>query len=263
VTSAVPVPPTWRSLAAHRAMRRVDRAIYDLIDQGLAASAGRAGVLGWMLEAERRGDEGMTRKQIRDELITLVLAGHETTAIAIVWTLVLLAQHPEVEKKVLAELNEVFGGAVPDGAGLGRLGYLRQVVNESMRLYPPAPAISREVREPFELGGYWMPRGTQMFAMSFLTHHDARFFPEPERFRPERWDRDAASPPPRHAFYPFGLGPHTCIGKTFAMMEVLLVLACVLRRVKVELDPHHPIELQLAVTIRPRHGVKVRVHRRS
>jgi cytochrome P450 len=205
----------------------------------------------------------MTDRELRDEVVTLFLAGHETTALALSYSFYLLATHPEAEARLSAELAEVLRGRPPTSADVPRLRYAEWVAKESMRLYPPAPSIGREAINDCEIGGYHVPKGTQIGLMQWVVHRDPRWFDEAEAFRPERWDNDLAKRLPRGAYFPFGDGPRVCIGNHFAMMETVLILATVLQRYRLELAPGYKLELFPSITLRPKHGVQVVVRERA
>lgn len=259
-TAAVPLPlwfPTPGNIRAYRAMRKLDAVLFEIVAEGRARNGGED-LLSRLLGAT--DDEGgMSDKQLRDELITMVLAGHETTGLALSWTGLLLAKNPDVVTKLQAELREVLGDRDATAADMRSLKYTRHIVDEAMRLYPPAWAIGREVKEPIELGGYLLPKKTQIFMMPWVTQRDGRFFEDPLAFRPERWDGPA---PPKYAYFPFSGGARSCIGMHFAVMEAVLVLATVAQRFEFSLDEGHPIELQPAITLRPRHGIRVQLKKR-
>ncbi len=268
----LPIPlafPTPGNLAARMALRKLDRVVYDLIRrrrEGAGADGG-TDLLAALLVVQDEGGTGMSERQLRDEVITLLLAGHETTALALAWTLWLVARHPEVEARLSRELAALDGVGPPDAEDVERLPYARAVLQESMRLFPPAWGIGREPLEDVELGGFRIERGTQIFLVPWVTHRDPRFFPQPERFLPERWaEKPNPAPPggklPKYAYFPFGGGPRYCIGSSFAMMEATLVLAAVLRRWRFRPLPDHPVVPQPAVTLRPRHGIRMIPSRR-
>lgn len=264
LTGWVPIPLSWptpANLRARRAVGRIDEIVYRMVQQRRATEERGDDLLSWLLEASDAQGK-IDDAQLRDELVTLLLAGHETTALALSWTLMLLSRHPEVEARLVEELQEVLEGVPPTASAERQLGYTRQVVEESMRLYPPAWGIGREPTEEIELDGHTIEKGTQIFLVQWVTHRDPRFFPEPDRFDPDRWSPDRRKSVPRHAYFPFGGGPRVCIGMHFAMLEATLVLATVLQRYSVRLLPEHPIELQPAVTLRPKHGILATVHRR-
>jgi len=194
--------------------------------------------------------------------MTLFLAGHETTAIAVSWAQYLLAQHPAVEEQVVAELRAVLGGRAPTVADLPRLRCTEMVVNEALRLYPPVWTIAREALGPCEVGGHDVPRGTILMMSQWVLHRDPRYFEAPETFRPERWANGLAKELPKYAYFPFGGGPRVCIGNSFAMMEAALLLATITQQFHVALVPDRPVVPWPSATLRPKDGVPVIVHRR-
>src|SRR5688572_26511304 len=204
----------------------------------------------------------MTDKQLRDEVMTLFLAGHETTALTLSWTWYLLAQNPAVEEKFHAELDDVLGGRLPTMDDLSRLKYTDMIVREAMRLYPPAYGLGREAVEECEIGGFRVPRKTQIFMFQWVTQRDPRFFPEPDLFYPERWTEEFAVSLPKYAYFPFGGGPRFCIGNSFAMMEIVLVLATIGQRFRLPLAPDHPVSILPAMSLRPKDGIRVRIAHR-
>ena len=269
-----PVPGTRRM---RRARLQLDEIIYGIIRERRSSShnfgagnfpASRAGnsrdLLGALLEIRDEQGHPLTDVQLRDQLMTLFLAGHETTAIALSWTWYLLATNPDAERKLHAELDEVLRGRAPSAGDLPRLPYTEMVVKESMRLYPPAWGIGRQARNEFHVGGYTLPARTNIFMLQWVTQRDARFFPEPDKFVPERWREDPVRTGsiPRFAYFPFGGGPRVCIGAGFAMMEATLLLASIAQRFRFELLPDHPIKLFPSVTLRPKHGIRAVLHRR-
>jgi len=199
---------------------------------------------------------------LRDEVMTLFLAGHETTANALSWTWYLLAQHPEIEARLFQELSEVLGGKVPSAADVARLPYTEMVVKESMRLYPPAWAVGRQAVDAFEMGGYKFPAGTNIAILQWSTQRDARFFPEPEKFDPERWSVESLkrNALPRFAYFPFGGGPRVCVGAGFAMMETILLLATMAQRFRMTLVAKRKVKLLPSVTLRPKNGIQMVLH---
>lgn len=260
--------PTWfpspSNLRLRRAVRRLDQILYGIIDQRRKSQEDKGDLLSMLLHARDEDDgSGMTDQQLRDEAMTLFLAGHETTALALSWLWYLLAQHPAVEATLLAELREALGDRPPTVADLPRLRYTEAVVHETMRLYPPAYSMGREAIEPCELGGYPVPVGQTIEVCQWLTQRDPRWFNDPERFMPERWLDGREKRLPRYAYFPFGGGPRQCIGNTFALMEAVLVLATMAPRVRLELDPNHRVVPWTSITLRPRTGIRVLVHRRQ
>ncbi len=197
----------------------------------------------------------MSDKQLREEAMTIYLAGHETHALTLTWTWVLLAQHPEVETKLVEEWHRVLGGRSPMPEDLPNLPYTDAVINEAMRIYPPVYLIGREATRDLELGGYRVRKGTTIFMSQWVNHRDPRYFPDPEVFRPERWLDGLAKRIPKYAYYPFGGGPRVCIGNTFALMEAALILATVGQRYKFTLDPHADLTTSPQITLLPAFGI--------
>ena len=252
--------PSVRRLRASR--RRLDATIYRLI----AARRDRPGggdLLSLLLET--RDDEGraMPETQVRDEAMTLFLAGHETTAVTLTWTWMLLATHPEVERRLHAELDEVLGARSPSADDLGRLDYTDMVLRESMRLYPPAWLIGRRALVDVELGAYVVPAGAVVLLSPWVTHRDGRFFADPSRFEPERWTPEDEAERPRFSYFPFGGGVRRCIGEPFALMEAKVLLASIARRWRLRLDPAQRVEVLPRITLRPRYGMRMRLEARA
>jgi cytochrome P450 len=256
-----PLPKSPRLL---RSRRHLNRVIFSIIRDRRASPARATDLLQTLLTAA--DDEGvrMGDVQLRDEIMTLFLAGHETTANALTWTWYLLAQNPAVESTLHAELDRVLDGRAPTLADLPHFAYTEMVVKESMRLFPPAWGIGRRALREFDLHGYHIPKGTNVFIMQWLTHRDPRFFPEPLRFDPERWRSDPIRSGllPRFSYFPFGGGPRVCIGAGFAMMETTLLLATIAQRYRFTLLPAPPVVPFFSVTLRPKHGVPVRIEAR-
>jgi cytochrome P450 len=257
-----PIPdrlPLPGNLRYTRAVRKIDALVLRVIRERRDAGEDRGDLLSMLLAARDDDGEPMTEKQLRDEVITLFLAGHETTAIALSWTWWLLSRHPEIEAKLHAEVDGVLSGRAPTFADLARLAYTERVVSESMRLYPPAWGIGRETVRPCEIAGYRIPAGAMVFMAPWVTHRDARWYDRPNQFLPERWENDFARTLPRFAYMPFGGGPRLCIGNRFAMMEAVLVLATVARRYRLEWQRDRPVVPYPSITLRPGGGVYTRV----
>ena len=263
----VPLPWIRRM---HEKRRQMDAFIYGLIEARRAGGGDHGDILS-MLVAARDGEAGdadhggMTDRQLRDEVITLLMAGHETTAVALSWTWYLLSQYPEVEARLHAELAEVLGGRTPTAEDLTRLTYTRAVFAESMRLYPPAWILERRAVDDFEVGGYRIGAGAIVLMSQYIIHRDPRWWPEPERFMPERWLNDAEAETkerPRFAYFPFGAGTRICVGEHFAWMEGVLVLATIAQRWQLRHDPTHRVEREALVTLRPKYGMQMRLTRR-
>ena len=252
----VPLPGNFRYRAG---VRKLNDVVYRIIREHHANGAQGNDLLSMLMQT--RGEDGsrMNDQQLRDEAVTLLLAGHETTALTLSWTWYLLSQHPDVANKLYEELERVLGGRAPAAADMPALRYTENVILESMRLYPPAYGIGREAVEDCELGGYHVPAGTTIFMSSYVMHRDPRWYDEPKRFRPERWSEGLADRLPRHAYMPFGGGPRICIGNSFAMMEAVLLLATIARRYRLHAVSDAPVVPFPTITLRPRGGVTLRV----
>jgi cytochrome P450 len=254
----IPVPGTLRM---RRARARLDATIYRAIAQRRASGEARDDLLGMLLAA--RDDEGdgggMTDEQLRDELLTLFLAGHETTANALAWTWSLLADHPEAEARLHEELRTVLGGRAPTADDYPSLPFTRAVLAESMRIRPPAWTIGRQPLEDFDAGGYRIAAGTIVLVSPWIVQRDPRWWSEPEAFRPERWMApDFEASLPRFAYFPFGGGPRKCIGEGFAWMEGVLALATMASRWKLRLAPGARVVPEPRITLRPV-GLRMRI----
>jgi cytochrome P450 len=256
--------PTPGNLRFRRAVRELDALVYRIIRERRATGEDPGDLLSMLLRAQDEDGSGMTDRQLRDEVLTLLLAGHDTTALALSWAWYLLARHPEVEVRLWAELDEVLDGRSPTVADVPRLRYAEAVITETMRLYPPAWAMGRKALRDTAVGGYPVPRGTTLFMSQWAIHRDPRFFDEPERFIPERWtDGTLARKLPRFAYFPFGGGQRICIGNTFAMLEAVLLLATIAQRYRLTLaDPDRPVTPLPVVTLRPKGGVAMVLHER-
>jgi cytochrome P450 len=254
--------PTPGHLRFNSAVRKIDRFVYRIIAERRASGEDTGDLLSMLLRAQDEDGTRMTDRQLRDEVMTLFLAGHETTALALTWAWYLLALNPEAEEKLHAELSEVLNGRAPTVEDLAALRYCEWVVKESMRLYPPAYAVGREAVRDCEVGGYRIPAGMQVFAFQWVVQRDARWFDEPAEFRPERWRDEVASRLPKFAYFPFGGGPRQCIGNSFALMEAVLILATVAQRFRLRLVPEPKVELLPAMSLRPKSGVPVKVEAR-
>ena len=255
--------PTPANLRLRRAVRRLDEVVYRMIADRRRSPEDRGDLLSILLEAQDADDGSrMSDRQVRDEAMTLFLAGHETTAVALSWTWFLLAQHPEVDARLADELRAALGGRPPAVTDLPALRYAEMVVMESMRLYPPAYGIGREAARSTEVAGHPVPAGGIVIMPTWVVQRDARWFDEPEAFRPERWAHDAMRRLPRFAYFPFGGGPRQCIGNTFATMEATLVLAAIAQRFRLALMPGQRVTPTPYVTLRPEPGIRVRLEDR-
>jgi cytochrome P450 len=254
--------PTITHRRFNRDAREIDAIVYRIINERRRSGQDEGDLLSMLLKAHDEDGGHMNDQQLRDEVMTIFLAGHETTALTLSWAWYLLAQNSGVEKKFHAELDEVLGGRLPAMADLSRLQYTEMIARESMRLYPPAYALGREAVEECEIGGFRVPAGAQVFMFQWATQRDARFFAQPEEFRPERWTEEFSNSLPKYAYFPFGGGPRTCIGNYFAMMEIVLVLATIGQRFRFSHLPDHPVTLLPAMSLRPKDGIKVTVENR-
>ena len=248
-----------------RAIRELNEVIGGIIRERRSSNQPREDLLDMLLRARDADGNPMSDAQLRDEVMTLFLAGHETTAIALSWACYLIAQNPHIETKLAEELQAVLGDRVPAPEDLPRLRYTEMVLKEVMRLYPAVWGIGRRAVEECEFGGYRVPAGSNIFILQWRTQRDARFFPDPERFDPERWRDDPvrSGKIPRFAYFPFGGGPRVCVGASFAMMEATLLLAMIQQKYHLEVVPGHPIEIFASVTLRPKHGIRVIPRRRA
>ncbi len=204
----------------------------------------------------------MTDTQLRDQCVTLLQAGHETTALSLTYALYLLAKHPAVQDRLAAEVDEVLGGKMPAPDDAPRLSFTADVMHETLRLLPPAWTVFREPIHDIELGGYKIARGNRILMSQWVVHRDPRWFAEPEAFKPERWADDLARKLPQGTYFPFGLGPRVCIGNHFAQLQITLILALVAQRYRVKLVSDRPLEFVPAIVNSPRGGLRLAVERR-
>jgi len=258
--------PTPGRRELDRSMRKLNAIIHGLIEarQSKPSAEPRSDLLEMLVTAvdvEGRGGT-LSVKEVRDQLVTLFLAGHETTSNALTWTWALLAKNPGSERALHAELDAVLGDRAPELADLERLPYTEQVIAEAMRLYPPIYVIARRASEDTEVGGYPVPRGAEVILWVYMAHRDPRFFPDPEAFRPERFTKEAVAQLPKLAYLPFGGGPRACIGKTFAMMEARLILATLAQRHRVALASGQSLDVRPRITLTPKRGMKMVVSTR-
>lgn len=265
LNSALRLPswvPTRRHLRERRAVRRLDAILRELIElRRLAPDAGRD-LLSMLLSAvDQDSGARMSDRQLRDEMMTLFLAGHETTANLLTWTWFLLAQHPEAERELSDELDRVLHGRAPTLADLPNLPYTEMIIRESLRLFPPAPGVVREPIEDVTIGEFMVPKGSLISIHTFTMQRDARFFPEPERFDPSRFQPGWEQRIPRYAYLPFGAGPRVCIGNSFAMMEARLILATVAQQWRMRLEADQEIVPIQLVTVRAKNGIRMRLER--
>jgi cytochrome P450 len=257
------LPPDERE-DFERALRRLDVAVYRIIQERRATGRDRGDLLSMLLLAhDAEGDgERMSDLQLRDEAMTIFLAGHETSANAMAWTWYLLSQHPEVEKKFHAEVDNHLRGRYPGIRDVMELSLTGRIFSEALRLYPPLWAIGRRAMVECQIGSYTIPPGSVIILSAFVTHRDPRWFPEPLRFDPERWQPPAKLERPRFSYFPFSAGSRSCLGEAFASTEGVLCLATIAQGWKFRLVPGAAIALQPQLTLRARHGIKMWAERR-
>jgi len=259
----VPPPgiPTPRNRKFKRERDNLDRVVYEIIHRRRADGNSHDDLLETLLSArDESSGQRMTDRQIRDEVMTLMLAGHETTANLLTWTCYLLTRHPSVVKKLRTELRTVLGGHEPTADDLSELQYTKQVLQESMRLYPPVWIISRQAKNEDTIAGYPIPAGSTVTMCTYTIHRHPEFWEHPDAFRPERFDPGRSEHQSPEAYFPFGAGPRFCIGNNLAIMEGQMILACIYQRYGLRLVPGHRVEPEPLVTLRPREGLHVTVH---
>jgi len=260
------LPPTTRYLPlpflirARRAVRQLDEVVYRMIRERRKSENDNGDLLSMLMSATDEDGSRMTDRQLRDEVMTFLLAGHETTALSLSWTWYLLSENPDVEDKLHQELSLALNGNPPSFDDLPRLCYTEAVIKESMRLYPPAWSLARTAAKDFEIGGYLVPAGSNVVMSQWIMHRDPRFFPSPEQFDPGRWFEEPTQRLPRFAYFPFGGGPRYCVGASFAMMEGTLLLAAIAQRFRLHTVPGHPVVPVPSITLRPGHGIKMSLH---
>jgi cytochrome P450 len=239
-----------------KARARLDATIYGLIRERRNSGQDTGDLLSMLLLAQDESDE-MSDEQVRDEALTLFLAGHETTANALTWTWYLLSQHPEVERRLHDEIDAVLAGRAPELADVPQLRYAEMVLSEALRLYPPAWAIGRMAKGEFSLGGVEIPEKSICILSPYLVQRDARWFPDPEKFDPERWTPEAREARPKFAYFPFGGGARVCIGERFAWMEGVIVMAAIAQRWRLRLEPGQHVEPLPLITLRVKNGLRM------
>jgi len=249
----------------NQARDRLDATVYRIINERRNNAEDRHDLLSMLLLAQdEEGDgQGMTDVQVRDEVMTIFLAGHETTASSLIWTWYLLSQHPEVEEKLHSELVSVLAGRVPTFDDVVRLKYTKMIFTETLRLYPPIWLINRQAIKDCKVDSYAIPAGSLIHMCPFLVHRDPRYYPNPLSFNPERWESMAQDNRPKFAFFPFGGGARFCIGEQFAWMEAVLVIATIAQQWRLHFLPEQPVEPQPLVTLRPKHTIRMRAEKRK
>lgn len=256
------VMPTPSNVRLLRALRRLDLILSDVIATRRLNAAGRPDLLSRLVEAPGKNGGQATDLEIKLTALPLFFAGHETTAVTLTWALYVLAQHPDVERRMVEELESVLGERPATMADVPALPYTGWVVNETLRLYPPIWGFGREAMRPTEIGPYQIPTGTNVFASQWVIHRDPRWYERPDDFLPERWSDGLQRRLPRAAFMPFGLGPRRCLGSTFAVLEAVLVLATICRRFRfTPVEGPGPV-MEPLITLRPKGGLTMVPHRR-
>jgi cytochrome P450 len=242
------------------ALTLLDQTVYAMIEQRRQSQTVGTDLLGLLMQVEDADDGSrMSNLQLRDEVTTMIVAGHETTANTLSWAWMLLAQHPHVYTQLKAELDRVLQGRAVAFEDLPNLPYANWVIKETMRLYPTVTEVGREATEDCEIGGYRIPKGTTLVMSQWVMHRDGRYFAEPEKFYPDRWANDFEKQLPRGVYFPFGDGARICIGSSFAMMEAVLILVAIAQQFNLSLVAEHSIELQPSFTLRPKHGIQVQL----
>lgn len=254
--------PTPAHFRFHQLARQIDEIVYRIIAERRQSGRDEGDLLSMLLQAQDDDGTQMTDSQLRDEVMTLFLAGHETTALTLSWAWYLLGRNPVSEARFHAELDEVLGGRNPTFSDLPKLKFTEKIAKEAMRLYPPAFGVGRQALEECEIGGFRIPPKSQVFAFQWVTQRDPRYFENPDEFEPDRWTEKLASTLPKYAYFPFGGGPRACIGNTFAMMEIVLVMATVGQRFRLRLASDEEAQIMPAMSLRPRNEIKVLVEPR-
>jgi cytochrome P450 len=260
VIEMLPLPSLRRS---HEARARLDALIYQMIAERRKSGRDHGDLLSMLLHAQDEESSGLTDQQVRDEAMTLMLAGHETTANALAWTWYLLAQSPDAEARLHEEIDRTLRGRLPSFADVSALPWTEQVVTESMRLYSPAWIVGRRAIADYPVGDYVIPARSLVFMSQYVVHRDERFYQEPERFRPERWTPSFKSTLPKFAYFPFGGGSRQCIGDSFAWMELVLLVATIGQQWQFRLVPGRRVVPQPLITLRAKRGIKVTTTRRN
>lgn len=253
-----PVLPTPRDRAFRAALQTLNQAVYEIIAERRRHNEDRGDLLSMlMLTRDEETGETMNDRQLRDEVMTLMLAGHETTATTLTWTWYLLSEHPDVARRLREELAAVLGGRTPTMSDVPNLVYTRMVIEESLRLYPPAWVTVRKVDNDDIIGGYHIPAGSTVVVSAYVLHRNPTFWPDPERFDPERFTPERVAERPRFAYIPFSAGPRQCIGNTFALVEAQLILATIAQRYHLDVAPGHRVAPEPLITLRPKGGMPV------
>jgi cytochrome P450 len=252
--------PTRANIRFKHAIQYLDDLIYGLIEERRRSGLSHQDLLGMLMSArDEDTGKGMSDQQMRDEIFTIFLAGHETTASLLGWTLFLLGQNPDVEARLRFEQQEVLGGQTPDHENLRKMDYTRKVLEEALRMYPPAWMFARQAVREDVVDGYALPAGASIMLSPYVTHHLPEFWEDPDRFDPERFTMDRMENRPRFAYFPFGGGPRLCIGNNFALMEAPLLLTMIMQNFQLELIKDQVFELKPVATLRPQPALWMKV----
>lgn len=256
----LPIPSMKR---LRKEMNFIDQVIYRLIDERKKIKNDNNDLLNVLLNTkDGDGNDFFTKQQIRDEIITFFIAGQETTSNSLCWTWYLLSQNPKIEEKFYEKVDTVLEGKLPGIQDIQSLKLLENIFKEGLRMFPPAWIISRRATEDYEVNGYIIPTGSDIYMSQYIVHHDDRFYDEPYKFNPDRWNEEKEDFP-RFAFFPFGGGTRRCIGEPFAYMEAVLILAVISQRWKLELQPNFKVEMEPLITIRPKNGMNMIARKRA
>jgi len=255
----LPIPSI---IKCNEALETIDKAIFKIIKERKSHSKNKFDLLSLLIDESGGISDSFNDKQIRDEVITFYIAGQETTSNALCWTLYLLSQHSEVEEKIVEEVKNVLGGRLPGYEDVNNLKKIQNTVKESLRMYPPAWVITRRVIEDYQVRGYTIPSGADIYMSQYVVHYDSRFFKDPEKFNPDRWDDPGIKSLPRFAYFPFGGGTRRCIGEPFAIMEAVLIIAVIASKWSLKLFPGFKVEAKPLITLRPKNGMKMVLERR-
>jgi cytochrome P450 len=252
--------PTRQNRRFRQAIANAERVVYDIIAERRKGQGNPDDLLSLLISSrDEETGEGLSDTELRDQAVTIIGAGYETTTQALTWTWYLLAKHPEIENKLRAEISKVLAGRTPTFEDIPNLKYTLMVFQEAMRLYPPAWAISRAAIEQDEIDGYCIPANSEILLLPYITHRHTRYWEKPEEFFPEHFLPEKVEARPRFAYFPFGGGPRQCIGNNFALMEAQLIIATIMQRYRLCLVDERTIEPETSVTLRPRGGLKMKL----
>ncbi|CAH0191514.1 Putative cytochrome P450 132 [Peribacillus frigoritolerans] len=257
--------PTKINREYKKAIQRLDKVIYGIIEKRKNDTVKHEDMLGILMDARDADDGlGMSSHQVRDELMTIFLAGHETTANALSWALYAISKHPEIQVKLFNEVNSIIGQRTPKPEDFMKLQYTQNIIHETLRFYPPLYILSRDVTEDVTIGRYRFKKGDMILISSYVMQHNPEYFDQPESFIPERFENNFMKSLPAFAYFPFGGGPRVCIGNHFAMMEAVFVLACIAKRYRIKLAPdHHEVTPLPSLTLRPKNGLRMELEERA